>query len=482
MRATCAVKSARRASRCPCRSTARSASAPPPAPSANTSADSMEGGMTSANPCSSNTRASAASKRRSCVPCGGAARGGASRPLFDRASKGAILRGGGAAGNRALALWCAGVYRLLRPILFLLPAEVAHAFAGASLWLWSRVAPRPRAREALAQTLWGLRFPNPVGLAAGMDKGQVLAPAWFRLGFGFVEVGTVTPRAQPGNQRPRLCRLPEHRAIVNRMGFNNPGAERVARRLAKLPRQPGPVGVNLGRNKDTPNERAADDYVAAFRALAPHADYAAINVSSPNTPGLRALQAAGELRSLVEAVARARDELHRASGRRVPLLVKLSPDEPPDRLDAVADAAVSGGADGLIATNTTLSREGVAGHPRAGEEGGLSGEPLREAAERACARLFLRVGDRAPIVGVGGIATADDAYRRIRAGASLLQLYTALIYQGPFTASEILEGLGRLLERDGLSLGRAVGIDAKQYVEKARPPARAPSKTWLPLE
>ena len=372
------------------------------------------------------------------------------------------------------------MYRLLRPILFLLPAETAHALAGGLLWLWSRAGRRPRAREALAQTLWGLRFPNPVGLAAGMDKGQVLVPAWFRLGFGFVEVGTVTPRPQPGNPRPRLFRLPEHRAIVNRMGFNNPGARRVARRLSSLPRQPGPVGVNVGRNKDTPNERAADDYVAAFRALAPHADYAAINVSSPNTPGLRELQAAGELRALVEAVARARDELHRSTGRRVPLLVKVSPDEPPERLDALADAALAGGADGLIATNTTLSREGVVGHPRAAEAGGLSGPPLREAAERACARLFLRVGSRAPIVGVGGIATAEDAYRRIRAGASLLQVYTALIYRGPSTAGHIQDGLARLLERDGLTLPRAVGIDAKRYAEGDSLPARAPSGTQLP--
>src|SRR6266851_8243620 len=297
MRATCAVKSARRASRCPCRSTARSASAPPPAPSANTSADSMEGGMTSANPCSSNTRASAdsqrrrrraASKRRSCVPCGGAARGGASRPLFDRASKGAILRGGGAAGNRALALWCAGVYRLLRPILFLLPAEVAHAFAGASLWLWSRVAPRPRAREALAQTLWGLRFPNPVGLAAGMDKGQVLAPAWFRLGFGFVEVGTVTPRSQPGNPRPRLFRLPADQGVINRLGFNSEGAQAVLSRLAARAGAGGLVGVNVGANRDSPDRIA--DYVSLIETFAPVASYFTVNISSPNTPGLRDLQ------------------------------------------------------------------------------------------------------------------------------------------------------------------------------------------------
>ncbi len=393
------------------------------------------------------------------------------------------MRGVGAPGKRRcrrpirLRYIVRAVYRLLRPLLFLLPAEAAHAVAGGALWLWTRLDPQPRARERLAQTLWGLRFPNPIGLAAGMDKGQVVVPAWFRLGFGFVEVGTVTPHPQPGNPRPRLFRLVEHRAIVNRMGFNNPGAELVARRLARLPRQPGPVGVNVGRNKDTPNERAADDYVAAFRALAPHADYAAINVSSPNTPGLRALQGEGELRALVEAVARARDELHRGSGRRVPLLVKVSPDEPPERLDAIADAAVAGGADGLIATNTTLSREPVAAHPRAGEPGGLSGAPLRDAAERACARLYLRVGGRAPIVGVGGISTAEDAYRRIRAGASLLQVYTALIYRGPFIAREIERGLERLLARDGLTLTQAVGIDAKLRAWGDRPPARAPSGT-----
>ena len=394
------------------------------------------------------------------MPCGGAARAGASRASFDGESKGRIVRGVGAAGN--CGVWCAPVYRLLRPLLFLLPPEAAHTVAGASLWTWSRLARRPRAREALSQTLWGLRFPNPVGLAAGMDKGQVLVPAWFGLGFGFVEVGTVTPRPQAGNPRPRLFRLPEHRAIVNRMGFNNPGAARVAQRLSRLPRQPGPVGVNVGRNKDTPNERAADDYVSAFRALAPHADYAAINVSSPNTPGLRALQAADELRALVEQVARARDELQRSSGRRVPLLVKVSPDEPPQGLDAIADAVVEGGADGLIATNTTTSRDAVAGHERAAEAGGLSGPPLRDAAERACARLFLRVGSRAPIVGVGGIATAEDAYRRVRAGASLLQVYTALIYRGPSVAGEIQDGLARLLQRDGLTLLQAVGVDAKR--------------------
>jgi dihydroorotate dehydrogenase len=222
--------------------------------------------------------------------------------------------------------------------------------------------------------------------------------------------------------------------------------------------------VNVGRNKDVPNERAADDYVAAFRALAPHASYVAVNVSSPNTPGLRALQSATELRRLVSAVAAARDELP----RRIPLLVKVSPDEGDEALDAVADAAAEAGADGLIAANTTLSRSAVAGHPLAAEAGGLSGVPLRDAAERTCARLYVRVGGRLPIVGVGGIFTAEDAYRRIRAGASLVQLYTALVYEGPGLPRRIARGLAALLARDRLTVAQATGVDAKAVASRAR--------------
>jgi dihydroorotate dehydrogenase len=289
-----------------------------------------------------------------------------------------------------------------------------------------------------------------------MDKGQVLARAWFSMGFGFVEIGTVTPVPQPGNPRPRLFRIPEDHAVVNRMGFNNPGAGVVASRLAALGRRAGPLGINVGRNKTTPNERAADDYVAAFSALAPHADYAAINVSSPNTEGLRALQSAAELRRLVGAVAAARDRL----SRRVPLLVKVSPDEPDDAVDALADAAAEAGADGFVATNTTVSRAGVEGRAAAAEAGGLSGAPLRGRAERTCARLFRRTGGRLPIVGVGGIFTAEDAYRRIRAGASLVQVYTALVYEGPGLPRSLCAGLARLLRRDGVRLAAVVGIDA----------------------
>ena len=364
------------------------------------------------------------------------------------------------------------LYRLLRPLLFLLDAERAHGLVGIFLRAQSFVLrpsglrPSPVLPEPLAQTLWGLRFENPIGLAAGLDKGQVLAPALFRLGFGFIEIGSITPRPQPGNPRPRLFRLVAARALINRMGFNNPGAQVVAARLARLPRQRGPVGINLGRNKDTPNERAADDYVAGFRALAPYCDYAAINVSSPNTPGLRALQGAGELSRLVAAVARERDAFAaQSSGRRIPLLVKLSPDEAEGALAEIALAAVAAGADGIIATNTTLSRAGVEGNPRAAEAGGLSGAPLTRTALRACAQLYLGLGGRVPIIGVGGILTAQDAYDRIRAGASLLQIYTALIYTGPSAPGDLALGLRALLQRDGLTLSDAIGRDAAKFAQ-----------------
>jgi dihydroorotate dehydrogenase len=344
------------------------------------------------------------------------------------------------------------VYLLVRPLLFLLQPETAHGLAGVLLRV--RSAPRsvPGADPVLRQTLWGIDFPTPLGLAAGMDKGDVLAPGWFRLGFGWVEIGTITPQPQPGNERPRLFRLVEQRALINRMGFNNAGATAVAGKLRALPPLPGPVCINVGRNKDTPNERAAEDYVSAFRSLAPHAQLASINVSSPNTPGLRALQA--ELGSLVAEVVNARDALP----RRVPVLVKLSPDEPDERLIEMARAAQAAGADGVIATNTTLDRFAVREHPKAVEPGGLSGAPLRERALHVC--RLLRRSVSVPIVGVGGIFTAEDAYARIRAGASLVQIYTALVYEGPGLPRRLSRGLAALLRRDGLTLSQAIGKDA----------------------
>ncbi len=344
------------------------------------------------------------------------------------------------------------MYRLARPLLFLLAPETAHGLAASVLRL--RRAPEvvPGATPALRQTLWGIDFPTPLGLAAGMDKGQALAGAWFRMGFGWVEIGTVTPEPQPGNDRPRLFRLVPERAVINRLGFNNDGAAAVAGRLRRLTRLPGPICVNVGRNKDTPNQRAAEDYVAAFRALAPFAQLASINVSSPNTPGLRALQA--ELGALVAEVVKARDALE----RRIPVLVKLSPDEPDERLVETAREAEAAGADGIIATNTTVERAAVQGRPGSAEQGGLSGAPLKARAQHVCKLLYRAV--KVPIVGVGGISTPADAYARIRAGASLVQLYTALVYEGPGLPRRISEGLGALLARDHLTLQEAVGIDA----------------------
>jgi len=344
------------------------------------------------------------------------------------------------------------VYLLVRPLLFMLQPETAHGLAGVLLRVRSVPRSIPAADPLLRQSLWGIDFPTPLGLAAGMDKGDVLVPGWFRLGFGWVEIGTITPRPQAGNERPRLFRLVEQRALINRMGFNNAGAPAVAERLRRLPPLPGPVCINIGRNKETPNERAAQDYVSAFRALAPHAQLAAINVSSPNTPGLRALQA--ELGTLVAEVVRARDALP----RRIPVLVKLSPDEPDGRLVEMAQAAQAAGADGIIATNTTLDRAAVQAHPRAAEAGGLSGAPLRERAVHVCRLLYRSVS--VPIVGVGGISTAEDAYARIRAGASLVQIYTALVYEGPGLPRRISRDLTALLRRDGLTLPQAVGKDA----------------------
>jgi dihydroorotate dehydrogenase len=354
---------------------------------------------------------------------------------------------------------------LARPFLFALDAESAHDLVMGTLAnTWAaralgQLSPAPVADGRLRIEAFGLPFENPVGLAAGLDKQGTAVGAWSALGFGATEIGTVTPRPQPGNARPRLFRLPEDRALINRFGFNSVGAAGVARNLGHARPAGMRVGINLGRNKDTPNDRAVDDYVAAVEALHAQADYFVINVSSPNTAGLRDLQQGGQLGSLVEAVvARARDV---DSGRTIPVLVKLSPDmNDVELLDAV-DAAAAAGAAGIIATNTTVSREGLSS-PRSLTEqpGGLSGAPLRARANAVCRTLFAHVKGRVPIVGVGGIDSAESAYERIRSGATLIQVYSALIYHGPTLTHEILRGLSRLLDRDGFThLREAIGID-----------------------
>lgn len=360
------------------------------------------------------------------------------------------------------------LWPLLRTVLFRLDPERAHDLAERALacvptWAARRLRPAPPPQ--LAIRCLGLSFDGPVGLAAGFDKGEVILPGPFALGFSHVEIGTVTPRAQPGHARPRLFRLPEHRAIVNRMGFNNAGAEVCAARLMARPAAArlGPVGVNVGKNKATPNEEAEADYLACIDRLHAHADYLVVNISSPNTPGLRQLQERARLERLLGAcTARLRA---RAPGK--PLLVKLAPDLSPEAIDEAVDVALAVGAAGIVATNTTLSREGVEGHPRSGEAGGLSGAPLGRRSTEVIRRCHARAGGRLVIVGCGGVMSAEDAYAKIRAGASLVQVYTGFIFGGPCFVRRINAGLASLLARDGFrTLAEAVGADGGSAAEE----------------
>lgn len=358
---------------------------------------------------------------------------------------------------------------IARPLLFQLDPERAHDLTMAALRLpatarlMAGLYPTGRQPPAItSQHLLGLDFDNPVGLGAGLDKQGTAVAAWQALGFGFAEIGTVTPRPQPGNPKPRLFRLPADAAVINRFGFNSEGAAAVARHLAAWRQEARGMmrlGINVGKNKETPNEAAAGDYVQSIEALYAFADYFVVNVSSPNTAGLRALQDQASLRPLLEqCVAAAR----RASGRFIPVLVKLSPDMTDDDLRRSVDAALEGGAVGVIATNTTVSRDGLrAPDALTREAGGLSGAPLRERANAACRVLFRHLQRRVPIIGVGGIGTAGDAYQRVRAGASLVQVYTALIYEGPGLASRIVRGLAERLSHDGFkTIEEAIGVDA----------------------
>jgi dihydroorotate dehydrogenase len=311
--------------------------------------------------------------------------------------------------------------RLARPALFRLgggDAERAHEWTLSRLASLSRRPPALRALRAMApkgtpRTVFGLRFPNPVGLAAGMDKDGRALPAWPALGFGFVEVGTVTARAQPGNPRPRVFRLPAEAAVINRMGFNNAGAAALAARLAGLRPLGVPLGVSLGKSKVVPLEDAVEDYLTSLRAVLPYADYVAVNVSSPNTPGLRNLQNPGQLAGLLAAL--------RAEAGGTPVLVKIAPDLTEQAIGEALDVCAGQGVAGVIATNTTVSH--------GGEQGGLSGRPL--AARALEVVTFVAKHSALPVIGVGGIMTADDARRMLDAGASLVQLYTGLIYRGP---------------------------------------------------
>jgi dihydroorotate dehydrogenase len=359
-------------------------------------------------------------------------------------------------------------YALLRPLLFALPPEAAHAVASAALRGLTAPAPLRRAlrRATAADPLlgvsrWGLRMPSPIGLAAGFDKEATAHRPLHALGFGFVEVGTVTAQAQPGNPRPRIFRLPADRALINRMGFNNGGAEAVAGRLRRRPAE-GVLGINLGKSRATPLEEAASDYLRSLELLEPHADYLVVNVSSPNTPGLRALQAAAPVRELLRPLLRRRDELAAARGDSpTPLLLKIAPDLDEAQLEAVVGTAVEAGIDGLVAVNTTLSRAGLRTPPAALARigaGGVSGAPLRRRALQVVARVRGLAGSGLPVIGVGGVFDADDAWEMLRAGASLVQLYTGFVYGGPGVLRQIHRGLAERLRREGAaSLDEIVG-------------------------
>jgi dihydroorotate dehydrogenase len=287
----------------------------------------------------------------------------------------------------------------------------------------------------------GLKFPNRIGLAAGLDKEGNTIDALGRLGFGCIEIGTITPRPQAGNPKPRLFRLIQEEAIINRMGFNNPGIDAGVANVRLSKSFKGIVGFNIGKNKDTPNENAADDYLACLRKAYPVADYVAVNLSSPNTPGLRDLQGAEASARLLELLKNEQLKLAAEHGKQVPLLFKVAPDLDATHIRDLAQVFIDGGLDGLIATNTTLDRHQVAGHPRAGEAGGLSGRPVFEKSTATLKQFAEHLGGRIPIIGVGGISSLEDAREKLQAGAALVQIYTSFIYQGPKLVRELARGL-----------------------------------------
>jgi dihydroorotate dehydrogenase len=327
-------------------------------------------------------------------------------------------------------------YSLARPFLFGLDPETAHELTMASL---ARVQGTPLAWAYCAGLvqdpveLAGLKFPNRVGLAAGLDKNARCIDGLGAMGFGFVEVGTVTPKAQPGNPRPRMFRLPRAEALINRLGFNNEGLDAFIANVqrASFRRQGRLLGLNIGKNAATPIERATDDYLACLDGVYPHADYVTVNISSPNTKNLRALQSDEALDGLLGAIAARREALARQAGRRVPVFVKIAPDLDAAQVEVIAATLRRHGMDGVVATNTTISREAVQGLPHAEEAGGLSGAPVREASNRVIAQLRAALGPGFPIIGVGGILSGADAAEKIRAGADVVQIYTGLIYKGP---------------------------------------------------
>jgi dihydroorotate dehydrogenase len=360
--------------------------------------------------------------------------------------------------------------RLIRPLMFRLDPETAHRLTIAALGLMPPLRSADDLPE-LATTAFGVKFANPVGLAAGLDKDARAIRAWNALGFGFAELGTVTPRPQPGNAPPRMWRLPAHRALINRLGFPGEGMEAVAARLGRLQKAGLAIrlALNFGPNKDTPPERVAEDYAALTRRLAHFADFIVVNLSSPNTPGLREWQAPERIRAIVDAVRAAipstvpaeSPAIAHSSPRRPPILVKIAPDLDSSQISEVCAAALDLAIEGIVATNTTLMREEVG--VSAIFAGGLSGAPLLALSREVIAQVYRETGGRIPIIGVGGIASAEDAYGHLCAGASLVEFYTGMIYRGPGLAREINRGLVGLLARDGFrSISEAVGSAARK--------------------
>ncbi len=336
------------------------------------------------------------------------------------------------------------MYTLIRPLLFTLDAESAHHLTLESLRLAGALARPCVPRVAAApRSVMGLEFPNPVGLAAGLDKNGDYIDALAVLGFGFIEIGTVTPRPQPGNPRPRMFRLPAARAVINRMGFNNNGVDALVANVRRA-RFRGILGINIGKNFDTPIERAADDYLACLRKVYEHAGYVTVNISSPNTKNLRQLQQGDELGQLLSVLRKERERLADRHGRRVPLALKIAPDLDASQVSAIADLLVAYGIDAVIATNTTVARDAVAHLPHGGETGGLSGAPLTTRAQNVTRQLAETLRGAVPIIGVGGIMAGNDAAARIDAGASLVQLYTGLVYAGPALVAHCAGAIARL--------------------------------------
>ncbi len=348
-------------------------------------------------------------------------------------------------------------YALMGPLIRLLPAETAHGAAICALKLGAVPPARKSPHPSLQSECFGLSFPNPLGLAAGFDKNAEVVDGLFMQGFGFVEAGTVTPLPQPGNPCPRMFRLNEDKAVINRLGFNNLGVHAFVKNLQQR-RQQGVVGANIGKNKDSLD--ATHDYISALDAVYAHADYITINISSPNTVGLRDLQQKESLQKLMQALTRKRDGMVAAQGKRKPVLYKIAPDLTDQNKEDIVEVALAEKIDGLIVTNTTITRPSTLKSTHSGERGGLSGAPLFVQSTQTLRDIYKLSKGNIPLIGVGGISNAEEAYMKIKAGASLLQLYTALVYEGFGLVERINEGLVRLMEKDGFKhIQEAVGTE-----------------------